>query len=142
MVKWWLNGAMMQWWNGEINIYNWWYGVTTRKKYSQKNESTYLSLHKFPRFYLIIWYLKHWILYIYIMYVVCSLFEGIFVHCKFPIFLKCITIFTGIPYWRLRFFWENLSTANFVILKGVLHAWLWLVQYFSKSDWISIIYGI
>ena len=102
MLKWW-NGAMTKWCNGGMvkwwNHY-WWMMIWWNHKktvYSQKIESTYLSLHKFPSFDIILWHLKHWKLYIYILDVFCSLFEVFFVHCKYPILKKCITIVIGIP---------------------------------------------
>ena len=31
-MVWWLNGAMVEWWNGEITIDKWRYGETRRNK--------------------------------------------------------------------------------------------------------------
>ena len=39
----------------------------------------------FTRFYIIIWNLKQWRLYICILYVLCYIFEGLYIHLKFTI---------------------------------------------------------
>ena len=85
-MVWLLIGAMVQWWNGEITIDKWQYGKTTRKKcIHNKMDLLTCPYKKFPTFDIIIWYLKHSRIYIYIMDVVCYFFEGLFVHYKPPI---------------------------------------------------------
>ena len=87
----------------------------------------------FTKFDIIRWYLKHWSIYIYIMDVIHSLFEGLFIHLKFTIFKLHNTCYMHTlvespfisrkPLYSICcFMW--MCTA-YVTMDGVLLCWKW-----------------